>query len=116
MDADLVDILPHTVSIRARTGGSDYAGFTFATAKTYKAYVNSEDTKLYAPDGTERISHARVYVGPEVLTDGTLGSLPSMGPDDEITLDDGTRPPIMKVNAIPDVEKPQANYVVEVFV
>lgn len=63
---------------------------SYGTAVTYPARVEYKTKMIRGKDGTDKVSTARVYVGPEVPVLAT----------DRITLPDGAHPEIMEVRPV----------------
>ncbi len=92
MEPDLLALMPHTVTVEPLTGRDDYGRPTYGAAVQYRARVVGKQKLVRAADGAERVSATTVY----------LASAPGVGPEDRITLPDGSRPPILAVSKVPD--------------
>jgi hypothetical protein len=68
-----------------------------ATTATYKARVVRKQHVTVDGQGREVVSRGIAYLG-----ETSTGGLPNMGPQDKITLDDNSTPPVLSIDTIPD--------------
>lgn len=79
-----------TITLEPRNALGKGGAETYGTAVTYPARVERRSKIIRGKDGTDKVSTARVYVGPDVPALVT----------DRITLPDGTHPEIMEVRPV----------------
>ncbi len=90
--SDYHDLMPDTVTHKVMTGRDAYQKPTFGAGTDFKARVLFRQRWVRAADGTEKLSRGTVWIG----------ATPVIDPEDEITLPDGSTPPILVVERIPD--------------
>ncbi len=92
MEPDLLALMFHTVTVEPFTGRDEYGRPTYGAATQYRARVVGMQRLVRTPDGAEKVSATTVY----------LASAPGVGPEDRVTLPDGSQPPILVVSRMPD--------------
>lgn len=92
MDAALLDLLRQTVTIEPYTGPDPFGAPGYGPPVEYPARVRREAKMVRASDGEERVSSTVVWL------DGAA----QVGPQDRITMPDGSHPPILAVESSPD--------------
>jgi hypothetical protein len=95
IERDFLDLMPHTVALAKFTGNRNQFGKPIhddANATTYPARVVRGQRLVRDTNGAEVVATATVYV---------LGA-PAVTPEDKLTLQDGTSPPILNVGSKPD--------------
>ena len=80
------------VQIEKRTGIDGYGQPIYAAAQDFKCRVVKRPKKVVSSTGEEKVSNTSVYFFE------TIGA----GPEDRVTLPDGTQPPILTVESSPD--------------
>lgn len=88
----LAALLTEALMIRHYTGQDAYGKPTYGAAQTYPAREEFRIRKILDQAGQERISRAKVFFDRNV----------SIGLRDQVTLSDGTVPPILAVYAVRD--------------
>ncbi len=96
-DSDFEDLMPHTVTIATVASRDEYNKRTYSTAVTYTARVLERMTRVVDREGRETIATHVVWIAPHADS-----GAPALEPDAEITLPDGSTPPIIRVESIPD--------------
>lgn len=92
---DFLDMMPHSVVVASASSMNSYGKLSHsATNSTYSALVQYEQKLIRAMDGTEKISMAQVI----------MASTKFISPNDKITLPDGTKRPIFKIDTLADDE------------
>ena len=92
LDVEFLDMLTETVAIKPWSSQDEYSEPTYGTSVNYKARVSGKRTLVRNAEGQEVVSTHAVYLG-QYLAASTK---------DEITLPDGTKPPILSVKQSPD--------------
>lgn len=96
-ESEFLSLMPHTITVRPKTGVNSYNEPTFGTAKTYRCLVNEKQhlVRDVREDrrGEEVVAKGMAFVAP-AATDGTTTEIKV---DDELTLPDGTISPIIVV-------------------
>lgn len=92
MDPELLELMPHTVTVARRIGKDKFGEAEFAPAVPYPAQVVERVKRVRDAAGEERISTVQAIVA----TDKAIS------PFDKITLPDGTSPKILAVGSYPD--------------
>lgn len=92
VDPDLRALMPHTITLRPWAGQNEFGEPTFGAPVTIQARVEQAVRLVRAVDGQERVSMVTIY----------LASPTTIDPRSQITLPDGSAPPIMAITAIPD--------------
>lgn len=92
--------LTEEISFREPTGLDAYGGPTYvgATTVTCPAWISRKPREVRTATGEERVSGAEISLGHP--TDG--GGVPTISPEAEITLPDGSTPLILAVASIID--------------
>lgn len=89
--ADVVELMPHTVKVRKRTGSDAYGAPTYLSGvQTYRALVRKVRSRQSQGDGREEVSRYRCVVAATTIT-----------PLDEVEFD-GRRFEIADVSTISD--------------
>lgn len=91
-------MLPHTITLAPLTGVDEYGAPTFGAAVTYPARVHERLERVVDFDGNETLASTVVWVAPHA----TSGLPDGLSPRSQITLEDGTTPPILRYSRIPD--------------
>ena len=92
MEAALLDLMPHEITLKPFASRSAYGTPTYGTAAPHRCLVERKQRLVKKSDGCEAISQTTVYVaGPVEITE-----------QDEITLPDGTAPPVLAVETFYD--------------
>ena len=90
--ADFTDLMADEITHKALSSRDAYGAPTYGTGTAYTARVVFKPTWIRADDGTQVVARGVVWIA------GT----PNIDPQDQITLPDGTTPPILAVMRIPD--------------
>jgi len=90
--SDFLDMMPATIVHRPLTSRDEYNVPTYGDPTSYPARIVHKDTIIRGSDGSELVSRLQCWVG----------GIPSMGPEDSITLPNGTAPPIFNVEKFTD--------------
>lgn len=91
---DFVRLMPHTVTVSTSAASRDnYGKATYAAGTSYKARVVAKMQTIRDKLGEEKASSHIVYLN------GVSGLSPEKG---QITLPDGSKPPILLVETYPD--------------
>lgn len=91
---DFVRLMPHTVTVSTSVSSRDnYGKPTYAAGTNYKARVVAKAQVIRDKNGEEKTSSHIVYLN------GVSGLSPETG---QVTLPDGTKPPILLVETYPD--------------
>lgn len=95
MDPALAALLADTLTVAPRTGQDGYGVPTYGTVVSMKARVVYRNRLVRDSEGREAASRITAWVdaGTTVITS-----------TDEVTLPDGTTPPILSVERVPDEE------------
>jgi len=101
IDRDLLQMMPHTVTIKPRTGVDAYSKPSYSAGVDWTCYVDYRPKKIRNAAGQEVVSSAQVYVG------GVSGATVSS----EITLPDGSKPVILMVNKLSDEQPDYAEVI-----
>jgi hypothetical protein len=80
------------VSLKSQTGLNDYGEPSVGAATSYSAVLTKRDRKVLSTSGAEVVSSMTVLIPENV----------SVSVTDQITLPDGTQPPIISVESILD--------------
>ena len=94
--ADLRDLFTQTVSVKPFSSVDDYGQSVYGAAVEHTARVVARQRRVFDTEGVERISVAEVWL----LT--APGSVAADFVKGQLTLPDGTTPPILNVERIPD--------------
>ena len=91
---DLDALMPHTITHKSLTAFSTdgYATEVWSTGVSYAARVVGKQTLVKTFEGTEELATTVVYV----KTSSTFGA------SDQITLPDGSTPPLLAAETYPD--------------
>ena len=92
LDPDLLEMMTQTVTIAPLTGRDNYGKPTFGTGVVWRARIKGTNRRVVDHAGQEAVSTTEVWIG------GVSG----IGPTDQLTLPDGTSPPLLKVERYPD--------------
>lgn len=85
-------LLKETVTVRPKTGRSGYGAPAYGAPVTYPARCRQVSRLVRAPDGQEKLASWEVRLDGDAV----------VGPEDEVTLPNGTKPPILRVSSVPD--------------
>lgn len=92
---DWLDMMPHSVTYEACLGHDDYGKpLAYDDAVTYSARVRYKSQRV-----TSRVS------GQDTIAAGSVwiaGIIQGISPSDRLTLPDGTQPPILNWEVVPD--------------
>jgi hypothetical protein len=92
-DSDFLDLMPHSVVVSTRTGHSAYGTASFsADGSTYRARVLTKPGFVRGPQGENVAFHTIVWVA----------STGAIDISSRLTLPDGTTPPIVGLERVPD--------------
>jgi hypothetical protein len=86
--------LNHVITHRPLVGRDGYGVPQYGGPTTLRCQVNFKDKLVYRRDGSQAFSDTRVYV------DTTAGEVIRI--EDQVTLPDGTTPPLLRVDRTPD--------------
>ncbi len=86
--------LNSTVTLKTRTGYNVVGDPTYAAGVTHPARVEHRHQMVVGPTGEDVLARGRVILGPSSSGGPTFSTGPT---EDELTLADGTRPPILAV-------------------
>lgn len=90
--SDFADMFPQTI-VHSEFGGRDaYGKRSFGSPTSYSARVINRNKLVKASDGSEKMSTSQVWIQ----------GLPTVTPEDQIELPDGTTPIILAVEEYPD--------------
>ena len=92
IDAEFLELMPHTVSIANLSSRNSYGVPTFGTATSYRARVVKKAEIVRDTAGAEVVSTTQVWLY------GTSG----VTPESRITLPDSSTPSILMVETYPD--------------
>lgn len=115
-DDDVLDLMPHIVSLRARLTIDRYNRATYEpTATRYRALVVMKNEQIRTITGEEAISRVRITMSPVVVNDDEtltyLEGFPegdaAIKPEHEITLPDGSKPVILALAKNDSIEELQ---------
>ena len=93
---DLADMMPDTVTLSTVASRDDYGVPTYNTGVEFVARVVRRHRLVRTVDGDEVISTAQVWIA----------GCPTISPDDQIELSDGSTPPILAVEKFQDENGP----------
>ncbi len=100
----LIGGLMTTVTIKNQTKLNDYGEPIFGTGTGYRAVLTKRERKVISRDGSEVVSSLTVLI-PESI---------SVSVTDQITLPDGSKPPILAVeSSLDSTGKP---YIVKIYI
>jgi hypothetical protein len=89
---DFLELMPHTVSHAELASRDAYGKPVYGSAVDYTARVLYKNQKVRAKDGSEVVARGVVWIG------GT----PTVSPDDQLTLPDGSTPIILSFEQYAD--------------
>lgn len=93
MDAELLELMPHSFTVEAQASvGFKPGGTTYAAGTQVAGYWNREGTEVENTEGTTVRSSSTAY----------LTGDPGVDTNSRITLPDGSAPPILKVAQFDD--------------
>lgn len=95
LEPDFLEMMPHTVTVRPKTGVDRYGKNTFGTALTYPARIEGGNRLVVTPQGEEKVATRRVFVGAAVV----------VSPEDELELPAGynpQKPRILRADRVDD--------------
>lgn len=96
MDATLLDLCQQTLTLEAPGSPDGFGGTAYGAAVAYPARIRGEAKLVRAADGQERVSSTVAWVpGPP---DGPA----TIDPLSRATLPDGSQPPILAIESMPD--------------
>lgn len=94
MDAALLALLNQVITIESATGVDAYGQSRYGTAVLVHSRVEGRNRKVLDAQGNEVVSSTTIYVdGPTVITTAS-----------RITLPDGTKPVILAIAEMPDID------------
>lgn len=93
-ETDFDDLMKSTVTVKHFTGYDNYGASAFGTAASYNARIVYEPKRILAQNGQEAVSSVQVWISGSVP--------PAMNVKDQITLPDGTKPVIMRLDQVYD--------------
>lgn len=96
-EADLADLMPHTVTIAPRSSQDEYGAPTYGTAVSYSARVVEKATRYVDVEGRENVASTVVWGRGHAST-----GIPNVGPEARLTLPDGSTPAIVSFEVYPD--------------
>lgn len=91
-----LDLMPDDVVWTPLSGRDDYGKPTFGSPVEFAARLVREHKLVRNAAGETVVSTAHVWIG----------GVPEIGPEDRVTLADGTHPPIVSVERFPDETGP----------
>ncbi len=91
MPAALTHLLTDTVQVAPRTGTTSYGEASYGPPQSYPARVVRRTRMVRTPDGEERLSAVTVYLADDY----------GITPDAQLTLPDGTQPPLLNTASYP---------------
>jgi len=94
VEAPLLALMPHTVTVRARTGIDGYGKPSYAAGTSVRARVSFRPTKVRGADGQDVVAR-----GTAILSEPL-----DVSPHDRLTLPDGSEPPILASAKVPDAK------------
>lgn len=92
VDPDLRELFPHSVTIAPFSSSNAYAESSFGSGVAYTARTEAKTRIFKRSDGIDIVAVAVTY----------LADAPTISTKDRITLPDGTQPPIVAVENMPD--------------
>lgn len=92
-----LELMPDTVSIQDVSSRDKYGKRSYGTAASYRARVREKLERIMNLEGREDWAKTKVWIAPNA--DGTL---PTLTTDSKVTLPDGSTPPILAIERIPD--------------
>lgn len=90
--SDFLDMMPATITHNPLSSRDEYGAPTYTSGSDYRARIVTKDTIVRGHDGAELVSRLQCWIA------GT----PSISPEDQIVLPDGTSPPIFNVEKFTD--------------
>jgi hypothetical protein len=90
----LLALLNQTVTVEEKTGTDGYNKPTYAAPATYPARVQKKQKLVRSRDGSEKVATAAVWLPPTAV----------VSTSSRLTLTDGSNPPILAVEEMPDGE------------
>lgn len=93
LPTSLVEMMNQEVVIKPSTGLDDYNNGTFGDPVTAKCYISRQNKRTLDRTGREVVSGVQVILAQPELT---------VNVDDQLTLPDGSQPPIIGIVAAPD--------------
>ena len=92
-ESDFLELCVHSITRNAFASLNAYGAPTYSTqSSTFAARVVYENTLVRAFDGTQSVARTHVTVATTAI----------WNPKDKVTLPDGTYPPMISMNIIPD--------------
>ena len=91
---DWSDLFPQTITHAEFAGRDDYGAPAYGSAVEYGARIVGKQKLIKKSDGSEAMSTSLIWI---------LGS-PTITTEDQITLPDGSTPPILSVEHFPDAD------------
>lgn len=95
-EPEFAEFMPETVTRKPESSKDFYAQGSFGAAVEVQCRVEASPMMVRAVDGREVVSHVRVYTAGPVGFELT----------DEITLPDGSKPPILRIDKVDDETGP----------
>lgn len=99
LSADLkefLELMPATVSIYPFASRDSYGKPAYGSPTNYRARVLYKPVKVRAPDGQTIVARGVVW----------LAGTPVLSPQDKMILPDGSEPPILAIDMVPDENGP----------
>ena len=93
LEADFLDLCPHTVTLEPLSTHDVYGAPSFGTSVSHTALIMQESKLVRAADGREVVSGTQVYIP---------SSSASVAEQDRLTLPDGSQPEIIRVSTFSD--------------
>ena len=90
--SDWSDLMPETVDVYSIASRDSYGSANYGTAASYSARVLRKPTRVVDVAGDEVMAKGVVWIAATETID----------PEDAIELPDGTRPPILRIDRVPD--------------
>lgn len=94
--ADFLPLMPETVSVASYTGSDGYGQPQHGSPVDYRARVIYRAKLVRAANGEETVARGEVW----------LATTTAIDEQDQITLPDGTTPPILMVEQLSDADGP----------
>ena len=91
------NMMAATVTVETVSSEDEYGARTFNSAITYDARVVEKLQSVVNFEGHEQVSTHVVYIAPHASS-----GIPAVESNSQITLPDGTTPPILRVEVYPD--------------
>ena len=93
MITSLRSFLTVRIAVEPWTGQNVYGDATYGTSVSMPARISKKPKLVRADDGRETVAGSIAWVDPAFVT---------IGPKDRVTLPDGSTPPVLSIDRIPD--------------